>query len=95
MGYIDFSGNWNRVPEGEGISKRVARNIVGKCKEVQTFIEMPGDRSGAVIVAATHKTQSDHKSHLTVRLYKEGKHVKSCHVYVDKGRFQRCNCKPV
>jgi hypothetical protein len=93
-GYLDVSGGWDTVP---GITipmnQRKARNVAGKCRTVQAYENMSGTSSGAMIVAGVHKTQADHVDHLTVRLYKNGRHEKSCHVHVNsKSEYKDCSC---
>ena len=94
-GYLDFSPNWD-APSTERMSKRSATNVVMKCKTVATYSNMAGDRSGAMVVAGPHTTATDKNLHLTVRLYKNNVHQKSCHVYTGKNLdYSSCNCENI
>jgi hypothetical protein len=91
-GYLNFSGNWT-APSTVPMSKGAATGVVGKCATVQTYSNMAGANNGATVVAGPHTTQGDHNLHLTVRLYKNGAHTKSCHVYVGKNNaYTSCSC---
>jgi hypothetical protein len=91
-GYLSFSANWT-APSTVPMSKGAATSVVGKCPTVQTYSNMAGANNGATVVAGPHTTQADHNLHLTVRLYKNGKHEKSCHVYVGKNNaYTSCSC---
>lgn len=91
-GYLNFSGGWT-APSTVSMSQRTATNVVSKCKNVSTYKGLKGNTSGATVVAGPHTTQGDHKLHLTVRLYKNNHHDKSCHVYVGKNNaYSGCSC---
>ncbi|MDP6925239.1 MAG: hypothetical protein R2568_05085 [Candidatus Scalindua sp.] len=95
-GYLDFSTNWS-APSTVDMSKRSAENCVMTCKNISTYSNLSGNKSGAMVVAGPHTTSTDNKLHLTVRLYKDGAHTKSCHVYVGKNNRcdGNCNCNYV
>jgi uridine phosphorylase len=93
--YLDFSTNWS-APSTHEMSKKKATNVVMQCKTVSTYSNMAGTRSGAMVVAGPHETGSDKNTHLTVRLYKDNVHQKSCHVYTGKNLdYSSCNCEYV
>jgi hypothetical protein len=93
--YLDFSGNWE-VPATVKMSKKAAQSVVSQCRVVSNYSNMAGTRSGAMVVAGAHSTREDKNVHLTVRLYKNGNHDKSCHVYTDKNNsYASCACKYV
>ncbi len=90
--YLDFSSNWNAVSTIP-MSKRTASSVVNSCPTVQNYAMKNGDRSGAMVVAGPHTSNTDEHLHLTVRLYNNGIHERTCHVYVDqKGNFTSCKC---
>ncbi|MBL0907057.1 hypothetical protein G5645_03530 [Pectobacterium carotovorum] len=92
-GYLDFSSNWNAVSTVD-MSKRSAENVVKQCNTVSSYANMPGTTTGAMVVAGPHTTATDKNMHLTVRLYKNNKHEKSCHVYINtKQQYTSCNCE--
>lgn len=94
-GYLDFSGNWD-APATVAMSKRAASSVVSSCPAVQAYSGMAGKTSGAMVVAGAHPTPTDSKVHLTVRLYKNNHHDKSCHVYIGKNNaFASCGCEYV
>jgi len=75
------------------LSKRTASSVVNSCPTVQNYAMKKGDRSGAMVVAGPHTSNTDEHLHLTVRLYNNGIHERTCHVYVDqKGNFTSCKC---
>ncbi len=91
-GYLDFSPNWT-APSTESMSERKASNVVSQCRDVQTYSNLAGVTTGAMVVAGPHTTPTDNKMHLTVRLYKNNNHEKSCHVYTGKNLdYASCNC---
>ncbi|MGY6037814.1 hypothetical protein [Aeromonas sp. AE23HZ002T15] len=93
--YLDFSPNWD-APSTKPMSKRAATNVVMQCKTVAAYSNMAGARSGAMVVAGPHETATDKKTHLTVRLYKDNVHQKSCHVYTGKNMdYSSCGCEYV
>lgn len=93
--YLDFSPNWS-APATKPMSKKAAANVVMQCKTVAAYSNMAGDKSGAMVVAGPHETPTDKKTHLTVRLYKNNAHEKSCHVYTGKNLdYSSCNCEYV
>jgi uridine phosphorylase len=93
--YLDFSTNWD-APSTKPMSKRAATNVVMQCKTVAAYSNMAGARSGAMVVAGPHETATDKKTHLTVRLYKDNAHAKSCHVYTGKNLdYSSCGCEYV
>lgn len=93
--YLDFSTNWD-APSTKPMSKRAATNVVMQCKTVAAYSNMAGARSGAMVVAGPHETATDKKTHLTVRLYKDNVHEKSCHVYTGKNLdYSSCSCEYV
>ncbi|PJG57645.1 hypothetical protein [Aeromonas cavernicola] len=93
--YLDFSSNWS-APSTQPMSKKAASNVVMQCRVVATYSNLAGDKSGAMVVAGPHETATDKKTHLTVRLYKNNVHEKSCHVYTGKNLdYSSCNCEYV
>lgn len=91
--YLGFSTNWD-APSTKSMSKRAATNVVMQCKSVAAYSTMAGARSGAMVVAGPHETAADKKTHLTVRLYKDNVHEKSCHVYTGKNLdYSSCGCE--
>jgi hypothetical protein len=90
-GYLDVSSNWSAVSTIP-MSKSAAKSVVASCSNVQARSNGKA-KSGAMVVAGPHAS-SDKKIHLTVRLYNEqGKHDKSCHVYIGKNNaFTSCKC---
>lgn len=91
--YLDVSGNWS-APSTVPMSKGTALSVVSSCAAVQAYKNMAGTGSGAMIVAGPHTTATDNKVHLTVRLYKNNNHDKSCHVYVGKNNsYASCSCE--
>ncbi|MDE1714919.1 hypothetical protein PWG14_20740 (plasmid) [Chromobacterium amazonense] len=94
-GYLDFSSNWD-APSTKPMSKKAASNVVMQCSAVKAYYSMAGQTSGAMVVAGPHETPTDKNTHLTVRLYKNNKHEKSCHVYVNtKLEYTSCSCEYV
>jgi hypothetical protein len=90
-GYLNVSGNW-KAPASAPMSKGTALSVAGSCKNISTYSNLSGN-SGATIVAGPHTSPTDSLLHLTVRLYKNGSHEKSCHVYIGKNNsFSSCNC---
>lgn len=92
-GYLDTSPNW-KAPETIPLSKKKALNAAENCKTVSYYAyKIKGRNSGAMIVAGSHPTEEDPRVHLTVRLYNNNHHAKSCHVYIDNfGSYSGCNC---
>lgn len=91
-GYLDFSPNWS-APATVPMTKRKAVNIVSRCNSVSAYANKSGENTGAMVVAGPHQTKTDHVTHLTVRLYKQGRHEKTCHVHInDKRQYQDCSC---
>jgi hypothetical protein len=91
-GGLNFSANW-ATPSTVNMSKKVATNVVSKCNNVSTYTNLKGNTSYATVVAGPHTTPTDNKLHLTVRLYKNNNHEKSCHVYTGKNNaYASCDC---
>lgn len=91
-GYLDTSPNW-KAPETIPLSRKKALAAAESCKTVNYYAYKVKGNSGAMVVAGAHPTEEDPRVHLTVRLYRNNHHEKTCHVYIDNtGRYSGCQC---
>ena len=88
-GGVCFSRTWKLLQTNE-MPKEEIQLAVMACETVRAYADMGGHANGATVV----KGPTRKNPQVIVKLYKNGKFEKSCHVHInEKIIFESCTCE--